>query len=743
MNKAIDFQQIIENEPFITMRLSFQDGVWKIWYVSQNVKQYGFDPSDLMNGTISWDAMIHPDDRVVAIKQANDYMRKSVDDFQLQYRILTEKGESTHIIEYSHVNRDSFGNVLCVDSVLLNTTTVEVDRNIAINHFKQQAVMNDILLSLHDANLELSLQIILERVGRYLNTSRVLLFKDSPDHKTCKVVCEWLNKHITSIKDLDYAVTYETEMPEIYVALQNTGFLLVNAGEIPENCKEEFENEGLVSSAIFAVYLHGEHYGFVCFDDCVVQRVWDEDTANFLKNISNMISNVLFRIHTEEKLEHHEEEIRKMAFTDYLTGLPNRFRCGSDLIETLKNSKKTGQGGYVFFIDLDDFKIVNDCYGHDFGDGVLVSFANYAKELFAENATVYRFGGDEFVIILNTNDDTLAYSYLNNLLKRAKKPWTAMDKEFYCSLSIGVVKFAAHGDDSQSIIKKADIAMYQAKKAGKNNFVFYTEGLASDSIKRSEMEALLRNAIENDCQGFIIYYQPYVNTQTRKIIGAEALVRMVDAKGGLILPEQFLPLAEYLGLIVPLGDWILGQAAKQCHIINSIKGLEDFTIIANMSPKQFKQKDIVLRTENILKKSEVNFNNIVISMNENMAVNAIEKMLQVCAELQKKNIKVELNDFGSGSSSFINMRDLPIDAIQVSSNYIENIEDQFTNAFLKLVTNLGHSTGKLILMSGIETESQYDFCKEIGIDIVQGFALYSPTTAENLIATLTDKEQSN
>lgn len=737
MKKAVDFQQIIENEPFVTMRLYFEKEEWKMWYVSQNVKQFGFNPDDLMQGIISWNAMLHPDDRVVAAQQARDYMAKSVEDFQLHYRILTPKGESIYITEYSHVNRDSQGNLLCVDSVMLNTTTTEVDRNIARNHFKQQTVMNDILLSLHDADLELSLPIILERVGRYLNTSRALLFKDSPDHKTCKVVCEWLNHNITSIMDLDYAVTYATEMPEIYVALQETGFLLVNAGEIPENCREEFESEGLVSSAIFAVYLYGKHYGFVCFDDCIIHRRWDEDTAAFLKNTANMISSVLLRIDNEEKIKHHEEEIRRMAYTDYLTGLPNRFRYVTDLEETLHQAKQNGQGGYVFFTDLDDFKIVNDCYGHDYGDGVLVSFANFAQQLFAENGSVYRFGGDEFVIILNTDDLTVAQNYLEALLTRAKKPWQAMDKEFYCSLSIGVVKFATDGEDAKSIIKKADIAMYQAKKSGKSNYVLYSEGLGSDTLKRSATEAQLRKAIANNYQGFIIYYQPYSDMQTGRIIGAEALIRMLGDDGELILPEDFLALAEYLGLMLPLGNWILEQVAKQCYLVNQIAGLEDFTFTVNISSKQFKQKDIVYRTEQTLKQSQVNISNIIISINENTVVNATDRMLQVCTELRNKNIKVALNNFGAGSSSIINMRDLPIDLIRISPKYIEDIEDPFTTAFLKLITSLAQTTGKTTFISGIQSEAQYHFCGEIGINIAQGFLLQAPTTGENLLKILT------
>ncbi len=430
METKVNFEQMIENEPFVTMRISFENGVWQTWYISKSVERYGFTREEFINGTTTWNDMLHPDDRVMASKLARDYLDRRLDDFKLHYRILTKAGESINITEISHINRNADGTIYCIDSVLLNLTDAQSKPDLATNHIRQQEVLNDILLSLHDSDHEMSLQIILNRAGTYLNTSRALLFKDSEDHKTCKVIYEWLNKGIISIKDLDYAVTYSTEMPEIYVALQKTGILLVNADEIPENCREEFEKEGLVSSAIFAVYLHGQHYGFVCFDDCVIKRKWDEDAANFLKNIANLISTVLYRMHVEKQLKSNEERIRQLAYTDHLTGLPNRFRCDRDLATSIAMLQEYGGAGYVLFSDLDDFKIVNDCYGHDFGDGVLKSFAEYVSTLFTGKNRVYRFGGDEFVVIIGEGDETLVKNYLDRLIARAKNPGQLWARSF-------------------------------------------------------------------------------------------------------------------------------------------------------------------------------------------------------------------------------------------------------------------------------------------------------------------------
>ena len=851
-NKVVDFEQIIEDLPVVSMRLSYEDQQWDTWFISKNIEMYGYSRQDFLDGKLSWVDFVHPDDRVVALKQAHDYVIRKIDDFKLQYRILMKGGESIWMTEYSHVIRDADGEPYCVDSMLLNTTRSKIGEDKIEDHYRQQLVLNDILMSLHDADLEQALQIILDRAGAYLDTSRALLFKDSPDHTACKVVYEWLNKGITSVKDLDYAITYSTEMPEIYVALQETGMLLVNAGEIPENCREEFEHEGLVSSAIFAVYLNGQHYGFVCFDDCVIERTWDENTANFLKNISNLISTVLMRIHTVEQLamtqrtyetvldnvdayifathptsnkiifankafrdifgsdcvghdsedyikltpmlhdrregetdsasgaddaassngltsyevyferkrqwlaatrelvpwvdgenvhlvncyditakKQYEESIKRIAYQDYLTRLPNRYRCEVDLKASLADSKAAGQPGYLFFIDLDDFKIVNDCYGHDYGDGVLISFADYLKVLFEEDNHVFRFGGDEFVIIVNHNDGYRVSHFLKSMVKRAEKPWKSLDKSFYCTLSIGVVEFGPEEEEVKSILKKADIAMYHAKKMGKNNFVYYQEGFDSATIERSTMETLLRRSMENDFQGFEVYYQPYGDISGKHILGAEALVRMHGPDGELLLPEQFIGLAEYLGLIVPLGEHILRQAATQCKRIND-SGLPDFNITVNLSVRQFKQKRIVGRLEEILKQTGVNLSNVIIGINEGVAIGELERMLMLCSEFRKQGIRVALDDFGSGSSSFINMRSLPVDIIRVSSRYIDAIDDDFTGYFVKLVTDLSHFSGKTVCINGVETEEQLEFCRRMGVDMVQGFLFYRPASVEKL-----------
>ena len=301
-NAAQDLPNLIEHVPAVVLRLAHDGDDWRILFVTGNISDYGYTREDLLTGRVTWKGLIHPDDRVLVAKTVADYEAKHVNSYRIYYRLLTKTGQTVPITEYNTVVRDEDGHIVHYDTVIVSNTHNEANRRLIDGHYRQQVVLNDILMSLEDADLDQALQIILDRTGEYLDTSRALLFKDSPDHKTCKIVYEWCNRDIKSVMALDYSITYATGMPEIYVALQNTGNLLINAGHIPPNCREEFEAEGLVSSAIFAVYLEGDHYGFVCFDDCVVERTWDDDTARFLKNVANLISSVLARQRTAQRL---------------------------------------------------------------------------------------------------------------------------------------------------------------------------------------------------------------------------------------------------------------------------------------------------------------------------------------------------------------------------------------------------------------------------------------------------------
>ncbi|ULQ60851.1 PAS domain-containing protein [Brucepastera parasyntrophica] len=298
-----DLEEILEHVPAVVFRLSKEENGWRTWYVNNTITTYGYTTTEFMDGAIQWFDIVHPDDKTVLVQTINDYESRKIDEFRLYYRIITKSGDSVPITEYNTANRDSNGQVYCYDTVILSNSQSESGQLLIKDYYKQQLVLNDILMSLHDSDLDNAIRITLDRTGVYLDTSRVLLFKDAPDKKTCRVVYEWCNKGIPSYKAMNDVISYTTDIPEVYKAMESTGVMLVNYSEIPENSAGEFEKEEVIAAAIFAVYLYGQRYGFICFDDCIIKRKWDQDTARFLKNISNLISTVLVRQRAADQLE--------------------------------------------------------------------------------------------------------------------------------------------------------------------------------------------------------------------------------------------------------------------------------------------------------------------------------------------------------------------------------------------------------------------------------------------------------
>jgi len=302
-NFLANVPNIMENSPYIVVRLVKDGGIWKPCFVSNNISQLNYTTEDLTSGRIDWFNLIHADDRIMLNEQIFAYEASKVYSFKLHYRIVDKDGQIIPITEYRTVHPITPEGIHCYDAFIVSNAQEAINKLALDNNALEQAILSDIFISIQDASPEMAIQLMLSRTGQYLNVSRALLFKDSPDHTSCKIIHEWCNNDITSVMNLDTSINYEESMPDIYIALQDTGIILINSGEIPESCRIEFEEEGLQSSAIFSVYLNGEHYGFVCFDDCIIKRVWSEEITRFLKTISNIISNAIFRKYTDDKLE--------------------------------------------------------------------------------------------------------------------------------------------------------------------------------------------------------------------------------------------------------------------------------------------------------------------------------------------------------------------------------------------------------------------------------------------------------
>ena len=424
-----------------------------------------------------------------------------------------------------------------------------------------------------------------------------------------------------------------------------------------------------------------------------------------------------------------QQKIEFQAHNDFLTGLYNRMKCESDLKKIIKQSIKDGVKGALMFIDLDDFKHINDGLGHQYGDVLLQQIAAGLQSIVGLRGKCYRMGGDEFVAIVMPDMFSELERIANKVKDMFNKPWYLMETEYFCTMSMGIAVFPDDSKDVHEIIRLADIAMYESKKNGKNGYTFYDSCSKLNTARRLDIENSMRQAVTSGIEEFVVFYQPVVDVRTGECSSCEALVRWNSKALGFMGPGDFIPLAEYLGLITSIGDYVLEEACRQCRYWNE-HGIPDFHINVNLSVVQLLQKDVAETVARILKKTGVNPKNIVLEITESFAINDMDRVLDIIKGIKKLGPRIALDDFGTGYSSLNYIKQLPLDIIKVDKTFIDDIvEDEYAQAFIKLIVELSDTIDTDIIVEGVENEAQLNILKELGVDYIQGFYYGKPVPA--------------
>lgn len=424
-----------------------------------------------------------------------------------------------------------------------------------------------------------------------------------------------------------------------------------------------------------------------------------------------------------------QQKIEFQAHNDFLTGLYNRMKCEYDLKKIIKQSIKDGVKGALMFIDLDDFKHINDGLGHQYGDVLLQQIAAGLQSIVGLRGKCYRMGGDEFVAIVMPDMFSELERIANKVKDMFNKPWYLMETEYFCTMSMGIAVFPDDSKDVHEIIRLADIAMYESKKNGKNGYTFYDSCSKLNTARRLDIENSMRQAVTSGIEEFVVFYQPVVDVRTGECSSCEALVRWDSKALGFMGPGDFIPLAEYLGLITSIGDYVLEEACRQCRYWNE-HGIPDFHINVNLSVVQLLQKDVAETVARILKKTGVNPKNIVLEITESFAINDMDRVLDIIKGIKKLGPRIALDDFGTGYSSLNYIKQLPLDIIKVDKTFIDDIvEDEYAQAFIKLIVELSDTIDTDIIVEGVENEAQLNILKELGVDYIQGFYYGKPVPA--------------
>ena len=452
---------------------------------------------------------------------------------------------------------------------------------------------------------------------------------------------------------------------------------------------------------------------------------WLTDSAVMIKNRLGVTTGSLGILLDITERKRAEKRIEYLAYFDSLTGLPNRTLFLDRLNTVLAHSRRAQSQLAVLFLDLDEFKNINDALGHSVGDLLLQQTAQRLRDCLREGDTLARMGGDEFLILLpliNRPEDAAVLS--QRILDQICKPFLLVDSNCFIAASIGIVLFPSDASDGPGMLRNAEIAMYDAKRSGGNKYRFYTSDLNTQIIDQITMSNHLRRAIEED--EFVIHYQPQINLQTGQVIGMEALIRWQHPDHGLIAPGRFIPLAEEIGLIVPITDIVLQKSCKQYSIWKESPKFP-LRMAVNISALHLRRKDFVYTVKKIIDETGMNPDNLELELTESILIDDVQGVLSKMEELNRHGIHFSIDDFGTGYSSLSYLKKMRVDKLKIDQSFIRDIvnspDDQ---AIARTIISIGHSLGLTVIAEGVETAEQLEFLRDLGCDEVQGYFINHP-----------------
>lgn len=434
---------------------------------------------------------------------------------------------------------------------------------------------------------------------------------------------------------------------------------------------------------------------------------------------------------TEKKLV--EQELMHNANYDLLTDFPNRVLATDRLEQAIKHARRFNMHTAVLFIDLDNFKNINDSLGHNFGDRVLIRVASSLAECVRQSDTVARWGGDEFLII---NPGLLRLAdverTVRKIFNRLARPILIEDREFIITVSIGIAGYPDDGLSGDILLSNADAAMYLAKEAGKNTYRFYAHGMNERAAERLAMEANLRKALPND--ELHLVYQPKVDLKTGYIIGAEALLRWDEHEFGNIPPEQFIPLAEESGQILSIGEWVIRQVCRDLNVCKG-HGFASGKVAVNISSRQIRQQGFTKQLRRILQEYGVDPSQLEIEITESLLLSEDQHTVTVLNELRQMGMHLSLDDFGTGYSSLSYLKRFPFTEIKIDRSFIRDLEsEQGDRQLCKAIIAMADSLKLKVVGEGVESYAQLAFLRKEGADIAQGYLFSKPVTIAEFIA---------
>ncbi|MGC9503472.1 EAL domain-containing protein [Baaleninema sp.] len=568
-----------------------------------------------------------------------------------------------------------------------------------------------------------------DRIGVYEYT------ESSQVPPTVTLRYEWHNDNLTSRQNRLASQEEEgddevfTLLPEDYQVLDSGRYVHRTVSQSPEPLRSTLAAENIAAFLLLPIVIEDEHWGYLSWECVQTHHLVSESEISILQAVAASIGGTIQHQRTAEIVQYR-------AFHDLLTGLPNRLLFDEHLQTALARAKRNGDKAAVCFLDLDQFKTINDTLGHAIGDKLLQQTSHRLRRCLRQFDVIARWGGDEFILLLpQLRQIQDAEKIARRLLKVLEPPFEIDGHQLYVSTSIGIAIYPSDDEDAETLVKQADIALYRAKDAGRNNYQLYSPSMEAQASKRRLAIESLRKALEQN--EFRLYYQPQVTVEGA-IVAWEALLRWQHPRRGLLSPSQFLPMAEENGSIVAIGEWVLETLCRQIQSWNAAK-LQVGKISANLSTYELQNPNLSDRLAEFLEETSIDPSQLELEIPETVALQDTKIVRERVQTFQKMGVSIALDDFGTGYASLSSLPIFPIQTLKIHQNFVHTLgEDSYNEAAIAAMVALGNALELRIVAEGVETQTQFDRLQQLDCPQMQGYFFSHPMSVEEATQVMAD-----
>ena len=722
-------------ERFEIVARATNDVVWdwnlvtdQLWLNDNFCSVFGYAAAEIGAYIDAWTNRIHPDDAVRVRQEIRSAIERGDQVWTAEYRFRRKDGSYANVLDRGLPLRDSAGQpVRMIGAMVDISERKRAERKLALHAQRQEIIARLGQFALGGADLE---QVLAEaaRVLRAGGCDVAAIIERVGDRGH-----EFLVR-AASGENAEASVGKSKMLP----AHSKWSAMLDSAAGAVEHDRKYFEARDsdrpwsfwlrrLGSGVYVPIRSDTGPFGILMMGS-LRDGAFDAEDLSFAEAIAHVLSSAVRRHHTQTRLAY-------MAEFDSLTGLPNRNLLQDRLNQSVAQARRRQWQGAVLFIDLDRFKLINDTLGHHVGDRLIAEVGLRIRRCLRGGDTVGRVSGDEFGVVLTDlaqADDAALVA--QKILDGLALPFDLGGNEAYVTASIGISVFPADGADAETLLKNADMAMYRAKELTRNAYCFFTAEMNERSVAKLQLNTDLRRAIERG--EFVLHYQPKVDLRDGRIHGVEALLRWNHPQRGMVLPHEFIPALEDSGLILPVGEWVLAESARQLGAWRRA-GYAPVPVAVNLSAKQFRHRDLDALIRGVLSLTQVPAGMIELEITESCLMDEPEEAVRLLAGLREAGLKISVDDFGTGYSSLSYLTRLPLTALKIDRGFVRDVATRTESAsIVRAVIDMAHNLGFTVIAEGVETEEQVAFLRRHGCDLGQGFLFDSPMSAAELAARL-------